>query len=549
MDVFAASDYGVLVALPFLGGVLTHQGLFRRYQLDRYPLTVASAFVFLQFALFKALQLPYGADASSRYSVAIVTFASFFSGLCLSTIVHRAVFHPLKKFPGPFPARLSKFWGVYKTAGTRIKWYKFSRDLHAKYGDYVRIGPRELSITDPEAIVPVLGPGSKTSKGPFYGSLEQSVHTTLDKEFHRQRRRVWDNAFKVTLADFAPSVEAGTDDLISVITPTIASGAPVLINDLCQRYSFDIMCSLAFGKSGGYLLGQTGARDEAIFKIIHDSLDVIALVVHTPWVIKILENCSKIPGPMKSLNDWSAEKVEMRKKMKDPQPDLMGYLMKHTKDDAEGRTLLNAESRLIIGAGTDTAAGALTMIFAYLANHPSHAALLRAEIDAAFATDTYSCLRPLSILDATINEVLRLHPPVTWGSSRVTPADGLQIGQTYIPPNVIVSLPPCGITRDPRNFDDPNSFRPERWTTNPELIRNRAAFIPFLLGPYQCPGKGLAMMELRSVTARAVARFEVVWLEEATLAEWIEGIKDHFTMGCPALRVGFKEVGRGEERG
>lgn len=140
MDVFAASDYGVLVALPFLGGVLTHQGLFRRYQLDRYPLMVASAFVFLQFALFKALQLPYGADASSRYSVAIVTFASFFSGLCLSTIVHRAVFHPLKKFPGPFPARLSKFWGVYKTAGTRIKWYKFSRDLHAKYGDYVRIG-------------------------------------------------------------------------------------------------------------------------------------------------------------------------------------------------------------------------------------------------------------------------------------------------------------------------------------------------------------------------------------------------------------------------
>lgn len=96
---------------------------------------------------------------------------------------------------------------------------------------------------------------------------------------------------------------------------------------------------------------------------------------------------------------------------------------------------------------SDTAAGALTMIFAYLSNHPSHTALLRAEIDEALATSTYSCLRPLPFLDATINEVLRLHPPITWGSSRVTPPEGLQIGNTYIPPATIISLPPRGIAR------------------------------------------------------------------------------------------------------
>lgn len=37
--------------------------------------------------------------------------------------------------------------------------------------------------------------------------------------------------------------------------------------------------------------------------------------------------------------------------MKNPQPDIMGHLMAHTPDNAAGRTLLNAESRLIIGAG------------------------------------------------------------------------------------------------------------------------------------------------------------------------------------------------------
>lgn len=58
-------------------------------------------------------------------------------------------------------------------------------------------GPRELVIFDAEAITPVLGFASITGKGPFYDSMETSVNTTRDKEFHRKRRKVWDNAFKI----------------------------------------------------------------------------------------------------------------------------------------------------------------------------------------------------------------------------------------------------------------------------------------------------------------------------------------------------------------
>lgn len=185
------------------------------------------------------------------------------------------------------------------------------------------------------------------------------------------------------------------------------------------------------------------------------------------------------------------------------------------------------------------------MIFAYLANHPSHTSALRAELLTAFATNTCSCLRPLPLLDATINEVLRLHPPVTWASSRVTPADGLRIPNKniHLPPNTIVSLPPCGVMRDPRNFVDPHAFRPERWTTRPELVKNKVAFMPFLMGPYACPGKGLAMMEIRCAVARCVERFEVVWEEDLGLGEWLQGVKDHFTMGVPRCRLGFRERG------
>lgn len=57
-------------------------------------------------------------------------------------------------------------------------------------------GPRELVIFDSAAITPILGFASVTKKGPFYDSMETSVNTTRDREFHRKRRRIWDNAFK-----------------------------------------------------------------------------------------------------------------------------------------------------------------------------------------------------------------------------------------------------------------------------------------------------------------------------------------------------------------
>ena len=57
-------------------------------------------------------------------------------------------------------------------------------------------GPRELSILDPQAIPLILGFSSKTFKGPFYDSMEDSVSTTRDKVFHKQRRKIWDSSMK-----------------------------------------------------------------------------------------------------------------------------------------------------------------------------------------------------------------------------------------------------------------------------------------------------------------------------------------------------------------
>ncbi|KAL4926701.1 uncharacterized protein BDV17DRAFT_149951 [Aspergillus undulatus] len=159
------------------------------------------------------------------YTVAFLAWSSLVVSLWTSILVYRAFFHPLKDFPGPFGARLSKFWSLTKVLQTNIRWYRTLNALHEQYGDFVRtgnrfcilnpflfcscnetyqfsiIGPRELVIFDAAAVTPVLGFASVTGKGPFYDSMETSVNTTRDRVFHRKRGKVWDNAFKISLTE------------------------------------------------------------------------------------------------------------------------------------------------------------------------------------------------------------------------------------------------------------------------------------------------------------------------------------------------------------
>jgi cytochrome P450 len=137
---------------------------------------------------------------------------------------------------------------------------------------------------------------------------------------------------------------------------------------------------------------------------------------------------------------------------------------------------------------------------------------------------------------------MRMWPSVFFGSQRITPPQGLEINGNFIPGNTIVHMPLFPLFRDPRNFVQPDTFIPERWTSKPELVLNRNVFIPFSTGPYNCAGKALAMMELRSVVARVVNEFDVVLDEGFDVEAYWEGIMDHFTAGPPAQMVRFVRV-------
>lgn len=109
-------------------------------------------------------------------------------------------------------------------------------------------------------------------------------------------------------------------------------------------------------------------------------------------------------------------------------------------------------------------------------------------------------------------------------------------------------MPTYTLHRDPRNFVRPLEFIPERWNSQPKLVLNRRAFIPFSIGVANCPGKDLAMMELRDVVARTLFEFDVSFAEKVEnfdMEEFMCGTQDHFIAKVPRVELVLGERKRG----
>jgi len=94
---------------------------------------------------------------------------------------------------------------------------------------------------------------------------------------------------------------------------------------------------------------------------------------------------------------------------------------------------------------SDTTASTLTHIFYHLARDPQQVHKLRYEI--APQIDTSRDIAPIQLqhlnhLNGIINETLRLHPPVPTAIPRLTPPEGIQIGDVHVPGDVTVWCPP-----------------------------------------------------------------------------------------------------------
>ena len=77
------------------------------------------------------------------------------TAVTLAWLVRNRYHHGLNKYPGPFLASITDWWRFWDVYGQRPE--VTLRNLHAKHGDIVRIGPNTLSFSDPAVLKQIYG--------------------------------------------------------------------------------------------------------------------------------------------------------------------------------------------------------------------------------------------------------------------------------------------------------------------------------------------------------------------------------------------------------
>ena len=167
-------------------------------------------------------------------------------------------------------------------------------------------------------------------------------------------------------------------------------------------------------------------------------------------------------------------------------------------------------------AGSDSTATTMTWIMLYLLHNPELEARLHAEIDDVIGRaqpPSLSDRQKMPYMEATIMETLRMSPAAPLGLPHSVPHD-VMLNGFLIRKNTSVVANIYSAHRDPKLWDEPDVFRPERFLSeDKKSVKVPKCFIPFSLGRRSCLGETLARMELFLYMTSLLQRFRLARAE------------------------------------
>lgn len=169
-----------------------------------------------------------------------------------------------------------------------------------------------------------------------------------------------------------------------------------------------------------------------------------------------------------------------------------------------------------LNAGTDTTSTALQWIMANLVKYPHVQEKVYAEIRGVVGENEEvkeEELQRMPYLKAVILEGLRRHPPGHFVLPHAVTEDFLLDDKYVIPKDGSVNFMVAEMGWDPKVWDDPMGFKPERFLNDHDQDFDIAGsreikMMPFGAGRRICPGFGLAMLHLEYFLANLVWNFE-----------------------------------------
>jgi cytochrome P450 len=370
----------------------------------------------------------------------------------------------------------------------------------SEFGDVVQFPipkPATYLVTSPEGAREVLvSQHNETSKRTLqYNNLSLVTGEgllTADTQAWRPRRRMLQPAFhKEMVALSMHHIEAGLEKLDSQWNELTEEGPAIVDMDhAMMTLALEITCGALFGINVDDEVDEiTAATLVALHGVVARARNPISipLFIPTPANLKMKRAIKRLDKAVEAILSSRALNV-----LPDDAPirDMLDVLLDPDLEIPLTKQQIRDEIATFIVAGHETVASALTWAWHLLVTNPDELQKLKSDPTRA---------------QQVFDESLRLYPPA-WVITRRTLSD-ITVDDVLIPANSLVIVSPWLVHRNPKAWESPTKFMPDRFASgSPQL-----GYIPFGAGARLCIGKEMARLE----GAKTLAHIATNWNVEA----------------------------------
>jgi len=333
--------------------------------------------------------------------------------------------------------------------------------------------------------------------------LGQGLLTSEGSEWRRQRRLCQPAFHRERLCSYGHTMSAYAEEMLAAWQ----DGEVRDIHQEMMQLTMRIVAKVLFGLevSGeaqkvaaalNVLMGHTSG-----FRMI-----MPPLLRHLP-----LPALVRVRRAVRELDEIVNRIIRRRRAGGEDTGDLLCMLMAARDEDGSAMTDLQLRDEIMtfLLAGYETTAVSLSWTWYLLSQNPEAARKLRQELNQVLGgrTPQLEDLARLTYTDKVVKESMRLYPPA-WSLARSV-AKETELAGYRLPVGANVVMSPWIMQRDPRFFDYPQQFDPDRWSEPSTQLRPRFAYFPFGGGSRFCIGASFAVMEANLLLAAIAQRFQL----------------------------------------
>ncbi|XP_042425593.1 cytochrome P450 71A1-like [Zingiber officinale] len=343
-------------------------------------------------------------------------------------------------------------------------------------------------------------------------------------EYWRQLRKIC--SVHLLSSKRVQSYRRAREEEVAAMAAAIAARASTTINlsEIIYSFTNDLICRVVSGK-----FKRAEGRSRVFAELIHQNSELLVAVYlgdYFPWLgwvdglLGYVTRARKIRKRWEELLDQVVKEHADRSSSnidghdeKEEEKDFVDVLMSLQDKNEFVLEPGNLKSLLIdiFGGGTDTTYITLGWAMVELVRNPLVMQKLQEEVRRIANRKSLvkeEDLHQMTYLLAVIKEVLRLHPPLPLLLPRETLNDCMIQGYS-IPKKTVILVNAWAIGRDPKHWDAPEEFRPERFLDGTvDFNGTDFRYMPFGSGRRVCPGLQFAIASLELALANLVHQFD-----------------------------------------